>query len=104
MFLNRHGLETEIVDNGQKAVDLFVSGKSYDLVLMDLEMPVMNGEKATKKLRAMGVKSMIVGVTSCAVEEERAAFVAAGLDDCVAKPLTGGAVIDLLDELAKRVL
>ncbi|KAL3616851.1 hypothetical protein CASFOL_039245 [Castilleja foliolosa] len=104
IFLNRHGLETQVVDNGEKAVDLFMSGKTYDLVLMDLEMPVMDGQKATEKLRAMGVKSMIVGVTSCTVEEEKAAFVAAGLDDCVKKPLTSGAVIDMLDELAKRVL
>ncbi|GER36777.1 response regulator [Striga asiatica] len=95
MYLNKHGLENEVAKNGQEALDLFDSGKSFDLVLMDLEMP---------ELRAMGVKAMIVGVTACAVEEERAAFMAAGLDGCIDKPLAGRAFIVILDELALRVL
>ncbi|KAI3455953.1 hypothetical protein Pfo_012616 [Paulownia fortunei] len=104
MLLNRYGLETESAENGKEAVDLFVSGKSYDLVLMDMEMPVMDGSQATQELRAMGVSSMIVGVTARGLEAEKEAFMAAGLDACWEKPLNGAAVIAMLDELAKKLL
>ncbi|KAK6150125.1 hypothetical protein DH2020_017650 [Rehmannia glutinosa] len=104
MFLNRQGLDADVAENGKEAVDLFASGMNYDLVLMDMEMPVMDGPKATRELRAMGVTSMIVGVTGRGVEADKAAFMAAGLDDCIDKPLNGGAIIAMLDELAKKVL
>lgn len=44
-MLNKFHLETDVAKNGKEAVELFASGKSYDLVFMDLEMPVMNGTK-----------------------------------------------------------
>ncbi|KAL7131118.1 hypothetical protein ABFS83_13G177500 [Erythranthe nasuta] len=104
-LLRKYGiLETEVVDNGKEAVDLFKSGKTFDLVIMDLEMPVMDGAKATCELREMGVTSMIVGVTACEVEAEKAEFMAAGLDACWDKPLSGSAIIAMLDELAKKLL
>ncbi|PIN03080.1 Histidine kinase [Handroanthus impetiginosus] len=102
MLLIKHGLETEGVENGKEAVELFLSGKSYDLVLMDMEMPVMDGPKATKELRAMGVRSMIVGVTGRGVEAEKEAFMGAGLDSCWDKPLNPKAVVSMLDQLAKK--
>ncbi|CAA0823743.1 response regulator 24 [Striga hermonthica] len=104
MYLNKHVLKNEVAETSQEALDLFDSGKSFALVLMDLEMPVMNGARATEELRAMGVKATIVGVTACGVEKERAAFLAAGLDGCVDKTLTARAFIVILDELALRVL
>lgn len=42
-LLNRYGLENEAVNNGKEAVDLFTAGRTFDLVLMDMEMPVMDG-------------------------------------------------------------
>ncbi|PPD94472.1 hypothetical protein GOBAR_DD08510 [Gossypium barbadense] len=64
IHLKKYGLKVQVAENGKVAVDLFHLGASFDLVLMDKEMPVMNGVEATKELRAMGVTSMIVGVTS----------------------------------------
>jgi len=43
VFLSARGFKTEEVENGKEAVDLFTAGKSFDVVLMDMEMPVMNG-------------------------------------------------------------
>lgn len=42
-LLARYGLETKVAENGREAVDLFVAGNSFDLVLMDMQMPVMDG-------------------------------------------------------------
>ncbi|XP_030475410.2 two-component response regulator 24-like [Syzygium oleosum] len=90
ILVNRVGVEVEskLAENGKVAVDLFRAGESFDLVLMDWEMPVMNGIEATKELRNMGVSSMIVGVTSHSMDTEKGTFMAAGLDDCYGKPLS----------------
>ncbi|CAI0385289.1 unnamed protein product [Linum tenue] len=77
--------DVEVAANGKDAVDLHVNGATFDLILMDLHMPIMDGCQATKELRAMGVKSSIVGVTSSG-GAEKTAFLASGLDDCVSKP------------------
>ncbi|KAH6773485.1 hypothetical protein C2S52_003626 [Perilla frutescens var. hirtella] len=104
MLLKRYGLETKAVANGKEAVDMFLAGNSYDLVLMDMEMPVMDGPKATRMLRGMGVSCMIVGVTARDDEAEKAAFVAAGLDFCWEKPLSAQGVVAILDDLTKKLL
>ncbi|XP_037497127.1 two-component response regulator 24 [Jatropha curcas] len=72
--------------NGKEAVDLHCLGLSYNLIVMNMEMPVMHGYEATKELRDMGVYSAIVGVVSRNEEAEN--FMEAGLDGCVSKPLS----------------
>ncbi|KDP23753.1 hypothetical protein JCGZ_23586 [Jatropha curcas] len=86
LMLTEHGVEVEEAFNGKEAVDLHCVGLSYNLILMNLEMPVMNGYEATKELRDMGVYSAIVGVVSR--NEEAQHFMEAGLDGCVSKPLS----------------
>ncbi|VFQ98395.1 unnamed protein product [Cuscuta campestris] len=88
VLLDRYGLRTQVAKNGEEAVVLCRSGARFDLVLMDKEMPVMDGVLATRELREMGVKSTIVGVTSHGPEADMGAFMGAGLNDCFAKPLT----------------
>ncbi|KAF8039274.1 hypothetical protein BT93_B1720 [Corymbia citriodora subsp. variegata] len=92
-------VESQVAENGKVAVDLFRSGKSFDVVLMDWEMPVMNGIEATKELRNMGVSSMIVGVTSHSMDTEKDTFMAAGLDDCYEKPLSIKILKDILQKM-----
>ncbi|KAG5515908.1 hypothetical protein RHGRI_036824 [Rhododendron griersonianum] len=99
VFLNRFGFETQVVGNGKEAVDLYRSGASFHLVLMDMEMPIMDGPKATRELRGMGVNSMIVGMTSRDRDSEKQAFMGAGLDDCYMKPLTADTITSLLQQL-----
>ncbi|XP_073299193.1 two-component response regulator 24-like [Primulina huaijiensis] len=102
-LLRKLGLKTEAVENGKEAVDLCQSGKSFDLVLMDMEMPIMDGPTATKELRAMGVTNMIVGVTSCSMESETQAFIRAGVDGCIKKPLSIDAVNNMMNDLVKKL-
>ncbi|EOA32535.1 hypothetical protein CARUB_v10015824mg [Capsella rubella] len=92
---------SQTAKNGEEAVILHLDGKaSFDLILMDKEMPERDGVSATKKLREMKVTSMIVGVTSLADnEEERKAFMEAGLNHCLAKPLTKDKLLPLINHL-----
>ncbi|KAK4399401.1 Two-component response regulator 24 [Sesamum angolense] len=92
MLLARYGLEIEAAENGQEAVDLFLSGKTFDLVLMDMEMPIMDGLQHDSRGNCSGL------------EAEKEAFMATGLDACWVKPLNAEAVISVLDELAKKLL
>ncbi|KAE8710735.1 Two-component response regulator ARR22 [Hibiscus syriacus] len=102
MYLKKFGLEVQVAENGKNAVELFRFGASFDLILMDKEMPVMDGAEATKELRAMGVKSMIVGVTSLDSPYEKQVFMEAGLNYCFNKPLIADNISFLLQELNKN--
>ncbi|GMI76520.1 hypothetical protein HRI_001321300 [Hibiscus trionum] len=102
MYLKKFGLKVQVAENGKQAVDLFHFGASFDLILMDKEMPIMDGEEATKELRTMGVTSMIVGVTSLDSPNEKQAFMEAGLDYFFTKPLTTDNISFILQELNKK--
>ncbi len=90
-MLTRLGCEVTCVENGQEAVDR-VAEERFDLVLMDMRMPVMDGLKATIKIReyetAVGGHMPIVALTAGALTQERDACLAAGMDDYLCKPFT----------------
>ncbi|KAI4332296.1 hypothetical protein L6164_017218 [Bauhinia variegata] len=102
LFLERLNVEATAVANGKAAVDLYHAGSYFDVIFMDNKMPIMDGAQATKELRAMGVKSMIVGVTSHSDDvSERNKFMASGLDQCFLKPLTRGLFEAILQQVKK---
>ncbi|KAK8638065.1 hypothetical protein V6N13_136507 [Hibiscus sabdariffa] len=101
-YFKHFGLKTQVTQNGKKAVDLFHLGASFDLILMERDMPVMDGVEATKVLRAMGVNSMIVGLTAPISRREKRDFMAAGLNYCFEKPLSINMASFLLKELNKN--
>jgi PAS domain S-box-containing protein len=86
-LLERRGHTVEIVENGQLAVDAMRVG-SFDVVLMDLQMPVMDGLTATRRIRALpGCGSVpIVALTAHVLAEDRERCLAAGMTSCVTKP------------------
>ncbi|KAL4341437.1 hypothetical protein GQ457_08G005530 [Hibiscus cannabinus] len=98
-YLKHFGLKPHVVENGKEAVKLFQLGIYFNLILMDNEMPIMNGVEATKVLRDMGSTSMIVGVTSRGSPSEMQTFMEAGLDFCFEKPLT----FDMIDFILKEL-
>ncbi|XP_010548750.1 PREDICTED: two-component response regulator ARR22 [Tarenaya hassleriana] len=93
------GIQNEVVCNGKEAVDVHSSGKNYDLILMDMDMPVMNGIQATRRLREMGIESVIAGVSTRTKEGEKKEFMEAGLDDFQEKPLTISKLLSILHKL-----
>lgn len=88
--LETWGLAVEIAENGLQATDLYRLG-DYDLILMDIQMPVMDGITATQKIRVMqvysGRKTPIIAYTADALSGDRERLLAAGMDDYLAKPI-----------------
>ncbi|XP_071724751.1 two-component response regulator 24-like [Rutidosis leptorrhynchoides] len=98
-LLNNFGIENQMVVNRKEALDVHSAGKKFDLIMMDMDMPVMNGIKATKKLREMGVHSLIAGVSSRSIEQEKQKFMRAGLDDYQKKLLTSDKLFSILNKV-----
>uniref|UniRef100_A0A7N0U9F9 Response regulatory domain-containing protein n=1 Tax=Kalanchoe fedtschenkoi TaxID=63787 RepID=A0A7N0U9F9_KALFE len=88
VLISSEGIDVHVAEDGHQAVRMITEGNKYDLILMDRDMPTMNGLTATKMLREMGVTSTIVGITSWDRKFEIEDFLAAGADKCLAKPLT----------------
>ncbi len=88
-LLNEEGCWLIQVENGQQAVERVTqSGSSaFDLVLMDIQMPVMDGFEATRQIHALVPTLPIIGLTAHALETERARCLEAGMVDHVAKPV-----------------
>jgi CheY-like chemotaxis protein len=83
MLLERLGCRTDVVQDGIEALGA-VRRCRYDLVLMDILMPVMDGTEATRRLRAMGATIPILGLT--ATVDDRARLIGLGFTDCLSKP------------------
>ncbi len=80
------GVSAEVVDNGRAAVEK-VRDEDFDLVLMDMQMPEMDGIEATRSLRQQGDKTPIIALTANVMQKHRDSFSAAGGDGFLAKPI-----------------
>ncbi len=86
-MLTRVGLRVEMVENGQQAIDTLDGPGVYDIVLMDMQMPVLDGYSATRLLRDMGYTLPIVALTAHAMIGAREECIEAGCSAYVAKPI-----------------
>ena len=91
-ILEEEGLKVEWAEDGIKCLEMLkkVPEDYYDMILMDIQMPNMNGYQATgviRKLPDERAKIPIIAITANAFEEDRQAALAAGMDDYVAKPV-----------------
>ena len=95
-LLRRRGCEVDIATNGQEAVDSVLRAL-HDVVIMDIDMPVMDGVAALQAIRRLGgVQSRlpVVAMTAHAAPSARADFLAAGFDDYLAKPVDSGVLME----------
>ncbi len=88
--LEKLGYHVDRAEDGAEAVEICAC-MTFDAVLMDIQMPVMDGYQATAKIREndarMGRRTPIIGLSARAMEGDREAAIAAGLDDYLTKPL-----------------
>jgi signal transduction histidine kinase/ActR/RegA family two-component response regulator len=88
-LLESEGADVTRVDNGAKALDAVMSAGThpFDLVLMDVQMPEMDGRQATRRLRATHPELPVIGLTAHVSEEERQKSLASGMDEQLVKPV-----------------
>lgn len=114
-YLDQFGMTYECVTNGQKAINILKQGdavhsglnNNYDLVLMDIMMPVMDGITATKELHKMweskGQRALpIIALTANALEDQVKEYFKAGVDGYVSKPIRGVELYTAIEELIQK--
>jgi PAS domain S-box-containing protein len=109
LIMNGLGYQVTVADNGAVALDLLTqaaSAQPFDVVLMDVQMPVMDGLQATSRIRselAAGQQPQIVAMTANAMEGDREICMQAGMDDYLSKPIKPVALAEALQKAAQRL-
>jgi len=104
-LLAKLGHRADVADDGEAAVERVAAG-DYDLVLMDMQMPRLDGLEATRRIRALpGAKAgvVIVAMTANAMDGDRATCLEAGMDDYLAKPIDRHRLSQMLDRWIFRL-
>lgn len=107
-ILEEAGFELEVADDGIVAVEKMVAAKQgqYDLILMDIQMPTMNGYEATKRIRSMKSSYCrqipIIAMTANAFEEDKALALQAGMNDYLAKPIQIDQMLKVISKVLKN--
>lgn len=99
-MLVNHGHRVDLASNGQEALDILDS-QQYDLILMDMQMPVIDGEETTRLIRARekekGIHTPIVALTAHALRGDREKYLSAGLDFYLSKPFSQDELLMVLN-------
>jgi CheY-like chemotaxis protein len=109
LILQGLGYQIELAANGAVALAMLQDSavaQAFDLVLMDVQMPVMDGLEATRRIRSdipAQHQPQIVAMTANAMEADREACIEAGMDDYLSKPIKPAALAQALQEAAKRL-
>ncbi|WP_448519448.1 PAS domain S-box protein [Rhodoflexus sp.] len=99
-ILKRAGCHVSIARSGKEAIEI-VQQQAFDLIFMDVQMPVMNGIETTQHIKQLGIPNLppIVAMTAFSMQEERESFLQAGMDDFIAKPIKAQALIAKVKEM-----
>jgi len=105
-LLRKAGAEVTVAENGQIALDCVEAarkaGNPFNVILMDMQMPVMDGYEATRTLRAQGYTTPIIAVTAHAMTSDRQECLDAGCDDYLPKPIDRAKLLAVVAEHARR--
>jgi CheY-like chemotaxis protein len=86
LLLEKHGIATAVAIDGRQGVDAVIAG-SFDLVLMDMQLPVLDGYAATRELRSRNIDVPIIALTANAMRFDRQQCLEAGCNGYLTKPL-----------------
>jgi CheY-like chemotaxis protein len=104
-ILQKAGAEVSVAENGQVAVDLALAakhaGSAFDIILMDIQMPVMDGHEATRRLRQAGYTNPLIALTANTTPQNRQKCMDAGCDDYMTKPFN---ISTLISAIAKHLV
>ena len=98
LLLKRFGMHSDVASNGEEGVQMALRS-NYDLILMDLQMPVLDGYGALEKLQQMGVRKPIIAVSAHALKEEKQRALSKGFHAYLTKPIDRRAFLLTLSEL-----
>lgn len=105
-LLRKQGAEVVVVENGQRAIEAvsasLASDKPFDVVLMDMQMPILDGYSAARKLRAQGCAIPVISLTAHAMAEDRKRCLEAGCDDYAVKPVNRNELIRMIRHWTSR--
>lgn len=101
IMLSKFGAKVDIASDGVKGVQRALNGK-YDIVLMDVQMPEMDGHGATRVLRAKGFQTPIIALTAHAMQEEREHAIESGFTDFLSKPVQKNELVSMILNHAAR--
>jgi len=102
IVLDSLGFNVVRAENGKRAVDIFKSDPRFDLILMDIKMPVMGGIEATKIIKSINTSVPIIATTAYALSGEKDEFLAAGCDDYISKPLRPNDLMSVIKKYINR--
>lgn len=100
-ILKKYGAQTECSDNGADGIQK-VMEKNFDIVLMDIQMPNVDGYQATAKLRSLGFKKPIIALTAHALKEDRDRCFSVGCDAYLTKPINAIELNQAIFQLTKK--
>lgn len=98
-MLKKMGYQPDCAADGSEVIEA-VQNKTYDLILMDMQMPVMGGIEATERLRKQGHTMTIVALTADASTADRESAIASGMDSFLAKPISVNDLSKILSALS----
>ena len=101
-FLRSAGATSDIVEDGLVAVQK-AKDTDYDFILMDIQIPGVDGKEATRRIRAQGYKKPIIAVTAHALQQEKESCLKAGCNGQITKPVTGDAFIEQICHLITEI-
>ncbi|MCI0507049.1 MAG: response regulator [Gammaproteobacteria bacterium] len=101
VYLKKMGLQVTLADNGFKAIEL-ARAHPFDLILMDIQMPVVDGMEATSTLRSEGISTPIIAITANALKEDRDRYLRSGFDGYITKPVNRHDLYEILKKHLKQ--
>lgn len=101
-FLTKFGAKVLVASNGKEVVDIVSKENNIDIIFMDIQMPIMDGTQATKEIRKMGYKGIIIACTANADKDDNDSYLKGGMNDVLIKPFKKRQIQEALEKWKKN--